>query len=163
MAKDASFDVYSEVDMQEVNNAVNQANKEISQRYDFKDSKAEITVENDGLKILAEDEYKLKSVIEVLKNKMVSRKVPLKNLNYQTIEAASGGTVRQIVKILSGIEQEKAKAIVKDIKASGIKVQAQINGEIVRVSGKNRDDLQEVIQLLKGKDYGIELLYGNYR
>lgn len=163
MAKDESFDIYSTVDMQEVDNAVNQTMKEISQRYDFKNSKSEVTIEKDGLKILADDDYKLRSIIEILKTKMINRKVPVKNLSFGKAEDASGGMLRQMVTIQNGIDQEKAKAIVKDIKALNLKVQAQINGEQVRVSGKSRDDLQAVIQSLKAKDYGVELLFGNYR
>lgn len=163
MAKDASFDIYSTVDMQEVDNAVNQTNKEIGQRYDFKGSISKVEIEGEGLKILADDDYKLRSVVEILKAKMINRKVPVKNLNFEKAESASGGALRQQVKIQNGIDQEKAKAIVKDIKGLGIKVQAQIVEEQVRVSGKNRDDLQAVIQALRAKDYGVELLFGNYR
>ncbi len=163
MAKDASFDIYSAVEMQEVDNAVNQANKEISQRYDFKNSKSEINIEGDALKILADDEYKLRSVIEILKTKLIGRKVPVKNLVFEKAEEASSGMARQKVQIQTGIDQEKAKAIVKDIKGLGLKVQAQINEDRVRVTGKNRDDLQAVIQAMKNKDYGVELLFGNYR
>ncbi len=163
MAKDASFDIYSTVDMQEVDNAVNQTNKEIGQRYDFKDSKSKVEIEGEGLKILADDDYKLRSVVEILKAKLINRKVPVKNFNFEKAEAASGGALRQQVKIQNGIEQEKAKAIVKDIKGLGLKVQAQIMEDQIRVTGKNRDDLQVVIQTIKTKDYGVELLFGNYR
>ena len=163
MAKDVSFDIYSTVDMQEVDNAVNQTNKEIGQRYDFKNSKSKVEVEKEGLKITADDDYKLRSVTEILKAKMVSRKVPAKNLIFEKAEAASGGLLRQLVKIQNGIEQEKAKSIVKEIKALGLKVQAQIMEDQVRVSGKDRDDMQKVIQALKEKDFGVELQFGNYR
>ena len=163
MAKDASFDVYSTVDLQEVDNAVNQTNKEIGQRYDFKNSKSKVEIEGDGLKVLADDDFKLRSVIEILKAKMVKRNVPTKNLSFQPVETASGGMLRQIIQIQKGIDQEKAKAIVKDIKDLKLKVQAQIMGDQVRVTGKNRDDLQAVIQALKAKDYGVELQFGNYR
>lgn len=163
MAKDASFDIVSTIDMQEVDNAVNQTNKEISQRYDFKNSKSGVTIEGEGLKIIADDDYKLRSVVEILKTKMASRKVPVKNLLFEKIEDASMGTLRQMVTIQKGIEQEKAKAIVKDIKTLNVKVQAQIMGDQLRVTGKNRDDLQAVIQFLKGKDYGVELQFVNYR
>ena len=163
MAKDVSFDIYSTVDMQEVDNAVNQTNKEIGQRYDFKNSKSKVEVEKEGLKITADDDYKLRSVTEILKAKMVSRKVPARNLIFEKAEAASGGLLRQLVKIQNGIEQEKAKSIVKEIKALGLKVQAQIMEDQVRVSGKDRDDMQKVIQALKEKDYGVELQFGNYR
>ena len=163
MAKEASFDIYSTVDMQEVDNAVNQTNKEIRQRYDFKGSISKVEIEGEGLKVLADDDYKLRSVVEILKTKLINRKVPVKNLNFEKAEAASGGALRQMVSVQNGIDQDKAKAIVKDIKGLGLKVQAQIIKDQVRVSGKNRDDLQTVIQTLKGKDYGVELLFGNYR
>lgn len=149
--------------MQEVNNAVNQANKEIVQRYDFKNSKSEITFDNENLKIISDDQYKLESVIDILQTKLIKRNVSIKNLEYGKVEEASGGTVRQIIKIKQGIETEKAKEIVKVIKETKIKVQAQIMGEQVRVTGKNKDDLQEVLQLLKEKDFGIELQFTNYR
>lgn len=163
MAKDASFDIVSTIDMQEVDNAVNQTNKEISQRYDFKNSKSQVSIEGEDLKIIADDDYKLRSVIDILKTKLITRKVPVKNLVFEKAEEASMGTLRQIVKIQKGIEQEKAKSIVKDIKTLNVKVQAQIMGDQLRVTGKNRDDLQEVIQFLKGKDYGVELQFVNYR
>ena len=163
MAKDASFDIFSTVEMQEVVNAVNQINKEIGQRYDFKNSISTVVVEGKGLKIIADDDYKLRSVVDILKTKLINRKVPIKNLIFQKPEAASGGTIRQMVQIQNGIEQDKAKAVVKDIKALNLKVQAQIEGDRVRVSGKSRDDLQRVIQALKTRDYGVELQFGNYR
>ncbi|NLL17889.1 MAG: YajQ family cyclic di-GMP-binding protein [Clostridia bacterium] len=163
MAKDASFDVVSEVEMQEVDNAVNQTIKEIRQRFDFKGSKAEISLEGDEIKIIADDEFKLKSVIDILQSKAVRRNVPLKSLSYGKIEPASGGTVRQIVKVQRGISKEKAKEIVAAIKQMKLKVQAQIMDDQVRVSGKKLDDLQAVIQMLKQKDFGIELQFTNYR
>jgi uncharacterized protein YajQ (UPF0234 family) len=163
LAKDESFDIVSKVNMQEVDNAVNQTRKEISQRYDFKDSKAQITLEEEGIKIIAEDDFRLRSIIDVLQTKMLNRKVAIKNLDYGKIEEASGGMMRQLIKIQQGIEMEKARQIVKDIKNLKIKVQAQIMGDQVRVSGKNRDDLQKVIQFLKQKDYQIELQFINYR
>lgn len=163
MAKDASFDVVSQVDMQEVDNALNQTKKEMSQRYDFKNSKSEISIDGDTFKIIAESDFKLKSVVDILLEKMIRRKVPVKNLEYGKMEEASGGMVRQFIKIKQGIETEKAKQMVKDIKGLKIKVQAQIMNDQVRVSGKNRDDLQQVIQFLKGKDYDLELQFINYR
>lgn len=163
MAKDASFDIVSEVDMQEVDNAVNQTNKEISQRYDFKNSKSEVAVEGKELKIIADDDYKLKSVIDILKTKLINRKVPVRNLQFEKEEAASGGSIRQMVKIQTGVETEKAKAIVKDIKDQKLKVQASIQGDQVRVSGKSKDDLQAVIQFLKGQDYDLDLQFVNFR
>jgi uncharacterized protein YajQ (UPF0234 family) len=163
MAKDVSFDIVSTVDMQEVDNAVNQTTKEIGQRYDFKNSKAKVEIEEEGLKVLADDDYKLRSIVEILKEKMVKRKVPVKNLGFEKVEEASGGMLRQVIKIQNGIDSEKARAIVKDIKKLGLKVQAQIMELQVRVSGKNRDDLQAVIQALKANDYGVELQFVNYR
>lgn len=163
MAKDASFDIVSTVDMQEVDNAINQASKEISQRYDFKNSKSEISLEQGNIKIIADDDYKLKSVIDILQSKLIRRKVSIRNLEYGKVENATGGMVRQIIKVKQGIEAETAKKIVKDIKTLKLKVQAQIMGDQVRVTGKSRDDLQRVIAELKGNDYGIELQFTNYR
>lgn len=163
MAKDESFDVVSRVDMQEVDNAVNQTNKEIKQRYDFKSSKSEVSLEEDKLKILADDDFKLKSVIDILETKLLRRQVPIKNLEYGKMEQASGGTVRQFVKLKQGIEAETARQMVKDIKGLKLKVQAQIMDDQLRVSGKNRDDLQAVIRFLKEQDYNLELQFTNYR
>ncbi|TCL57114.1 hypothetical protein EDC14_104717 [Hydrogenispora ethanolica] len=163
MATESSFDIVSKVNMQEVDNAVNQTLKEISQRYDFKGSHSEIVVDADNMKITAEDDYKLKSVIEILKTKLINRKVPVRNLDYSKIEEASGGSKRQNIKIKQGIESEAAKKIVKDIKGLNLKVQAQIMSDQVRVTGKNKDDLQKVIGFLREKDYGLELQFINYR
>ncbi len=163
MAKEASFDVVSEVNMQEVDNAVNQAMREIGQRYDFKGSKVSITLEDDEIKILADDEYRLKSAIDVLQGKAVRRGVSLRSLQYGKIEPASGGTVRQVVTVQRGISKEKGKEIVAAIKDMKLKVQAQIMDDQVRVSGKKLDELQMVIQMLKGKDFGVELQFTNYR
>ena len=163
MAKDSSFDVVSQVDMQEVMNAVNQAKKEVSQRYDFKGSKTEIVLSDDMIKVTTEDDFRLSSVIDILKTRMISRKVAVRNLEYGKVEEASGGMVRQQITIRQGIATEKAKQMVKDIKASKLKVQAAIQGDILRVSGKSRDDLQAVIALLRDKDYEVELQFVNYR
>jgi uncharacterized protein YajQ (UPF0234 family) len=163
MAKDSSFDIVSQVDMQEVDNAVNQTMKEISQRYDFKNSISKVEIEGDGLKIHADDDYKMKAVVDILKTKLINRKVPVKNLVFGKMEEASGGTLRQNVQIQQGIETEKAKQIVKDIKGMNLKVQAQINENQIRVSGKEKDDLQAVIQALKGNNYEVELQFTNYR
>lgn len=163
MAKDSSFDVVSQVDMQEVMNAVNQAKKEVSQRYDFKGSKTEIVLSDDVIKVTTEDDFRLNAVIDILKTRMISRKVAVRNLEYGKVEEASGGMVRQQITIRQGIATEKAKQMVKDIKASKLKVQAAIQGDSLRVSGKSRDDLQAVIALLKEKDYEVELQFVNYR
>jgi len=149
--------------MQEVDNAVNQAIKEISQRYDFKGSKSEITQEKDIIKILADDDYKLKAVVDVLQSKLIKRGLSLKSMQYGKVEPASGGMVRQIITMLQGISKEKGKEIVAAIKASKIKVQGQIQDDQVRVTGKNRDDLQETIQLLKSKELEVEMQFVNFR
>lgn len=158
-----SFDIVSKVDMQEVDNAVNQTVKEISQRYDFKGSKSEITQEKDSIKVLADDDFKLKAVIDILQSKFIKRGISIKALQYGKAENASGGMVRQIITIQQGVSKEKGKEIIAVIKESKVKVQAQIQDDQVRVSGKNRDDLQETIALLKGKDLGIEMQYVNFR
>ncbi len=163
MAAENSFDIVSKINMSEVTNAVSQAMKEIGQRFDFKGSKSNITQEKDALVVVSDDEYKLKSVIDILQTKLVKRGVPLKNLSFGKIEAALAGTVRQRVALQQGVPVDKAKEIVKAIKDSKIKVQASIQADQVRVSGKSRDDLQTVIQLLKGKEFGIELQFENYR
>jgi hypothetical protein len=149
--------------MAEVTNAVSQAMKEIGQRFDFKGSKSNITQEKDALVIVSDDEYKLKSVVDILQTKLVKRGVPVKNLSFGKMESALAGTVRQRLGLQQGIPTDKAKEIVKAIKDSKMKVQAAIQADQVRVSGKSRDDLQAAIQLLKGKDFGIELQFENYR
>ena len=158
-----SFDIVSKVDMQEVDNAVNQAIKEIGQRYDFKGSKCQITPEKDSVKILADDDYKLKAVVDVLQSKFMKRNISIKALQYGKVESASGGMVRQIITVQQGISKEKAKDITTAIKESKLKVQAQIQDDQVRVTGKNRDDLQDAIQLLKGKDMNVEMQFTNFR
>jgi len=163
MAASNSFDVVSEVSMMEVSNAVQQAMKEIRQRFDFKGSVSDIRFEEDTLTLDSDDESRLKAVIDVLTTKLVKRGVSLKALQYGKIEPATKGSVRQVVTIQKGIPVEKAKEIVKFIKASGIRVQAQIQENQVRVSGKNRDDLQAVIGSLKAQDFGLDLQFTNYR
>ena len=163
MAASNSFDVVSEVNMMEVSNAVQQAMKEIRQRFDFKGSVSDIRFEEDILTLDSDDESRLKAVIDVLTTKLVKRGVSLKALQYGKIEPATKGSVRQVVTIQKGIPVEKAKEIVKFIKGSGIRVQAQIQENQVRVSGKNRDDLQAVIGSLKAQDFGLDLQFTNYR
>ena len=163
MAKDNSFDIVSKTDYAEVENALNQTRKELSQRFDFKGSKALVTMHNKELIISAEDDTKLKNLNDVLQSKLVRRGVSLKALEYEPKEPAAGGTIRQIVKIQQGIPHEKAKEIVKYVKTLKVKVQASINGELVRVSGKKRDDLQSVMGVLKKKDFGIDMQFDNYR
>ncbi|MCC6139538.1 MAG: YajQ family cyclic di-GMP-binding protein [Nitrospira sp.] len=165
MADQFSFDVVSEVNMQELRNVVDQATKEVKQRFDFKDSKTEITLKEKEkeLVILSDDEYKLNAVIDIIKTKCTKRGVSLKAFEYGAIEPALSGTVRQTAKIQSGIATEKAKEITKAVKESKLKVQAQIQGEQVRVLSKSKDDLQATMTFLKGKDFGIDLQFTNYR
>lgn len=163
MATNSSFDIVSEINMQEMDNAVNQTVKEITQRYDFKGAVAEIEFKENELKIHAQDEFKLESILEILRGKMVKRSLSPRFLDLGKVEPASNSTVRQVIKIKKGIEKEKAKELIQDIKNSKIKVQGQIMDDVVRVSGKEKDDLQKVIQLVKGKDYGIEIQFTNYR
>ncbi|WP_425058056.1 hypothetical protein SCACP_26980 [Sporomusa carbonis] len=163
MAKDCSFDIVSEVDMQEMDNAVNQTTKEIGQRYDFKGSKAEMVLDKDSLKLSAEDDYKLGAMLDILRTKMVKRNVSLKCLDVGKIEPAAGGTVKQTIAIKKGISKEKGKEVVSYIKELKLKVQAQIMDDQVRVSGAKKDDLQTVIQKLKDKDFGIDLQFINFR
>ncbi|HZI89899.1 MAG TPA: YajQ family cyclic di-GMP-binding protein [Candidatus Polarisedimenticolia bacterium] len=163
MAGANSFDVVSEVNMMETSNAVQQSMKEIRQRFDFKGSVSDITLEGETLTLHSDDESRLKAVIDVLTTKLVKRGVSLKALQYGKIEPAAKGTVRQVVTIQKGIPVEKAKEIVKFIKGSGIRVQAAIQENQVRVSGKDRDDLQKVIGALKAQDFGLDLQFTNYR
>jgi cyclic-di-GMP-binding protein len=158
-----SFDIVSEVDKQEVDNAVNQVMKEVAQRYDFKGSKTQVTLEKDLIKILSDDDYKMKTVQEILMSKAFKRGIDIKSLEFGKVEAAGGQMLRCEVKIIQGIDSEKAKKIVAAIKDSKIKVQAQIQDNQVRVTGKKRDDLQEVIALAKGKDFGLALQFKNFR
>jgi hypothetical protein len=162
---DNSFDVVSEISMPEVNNALQQAMKEIVNRFDLKDSKSniELNEKDKKLTLTSSDNYKLKAITEILQGKLVRRSVPLKNFTYGTIIPAGGNTVKQEVTLQQGIPIEKAKDVVKKIKDSKLKVQASIQGEVVRIAGKDRDTLQQAIALLKGSDFGIELQYTNFR
>jgi uncharacterized protein YajQ (UPF0234 family) len=164
MATENSFDIVSKVDLQEVTNAIQNALKEIHTRFDLKDSKSEINLEGKDAIILASaDEYKLKAVNDILQSKLVKRGVPLKALTYGAVEPAAGSRSRQKVTMQQGIPTEKAREIVKVIKDSKKKVQASIQGDSVRVSGKDRDTLQEIIALLRGHDFGIDMQFTNYR
>lgn len=165
MAAENSFDVVSKVDMQELNNAIQQALKEIHTRYDLKDSKSNIELnEKDSyLTLTSVDDYKLKAVTDILQGKLVKRGVSLKAFTYGAVEPAAGATVRQKATMTQGIPTEKAKEMVKTIKNSMLKVQASIQGDFVRVSGKDRDTLQQVIALLKQQDLGLDLQFTNYR
>ena len=159
-----TFDIVSKVDLQEISNAIQQALKEVHTRYDLKDSKSNIELEGkEAIVLHSADEYKIKAVNDVLQTKLVKRGVPLKALNYGSIEPAAGSTVRQRVTMQQGIPVEKAREIVKLIKNSKKKVQASIQGDLVRVSGKDRDTLQEIIALLKQNDFGIDMQFTNYR
>lgn len=158
-----SFDIVSKVAMQEVDNAVNQAKKEIETRYDFRNSKSSITLLKDAIEIIADDEFKLNSVVEILKSKMIKRNVSLKALSPGKIEKASGDTVRQKFTIKQGLTQDEMKELNKKIKETGLKVQTQIMGDELRVSGKKIDDLQAVIAHLKSLDFKVPLQFVNYR
>lgn len=162
---DNSFDIVSKIELPEVSNAVQQALKEILQRYDLKDSKSSIELNEKENKLIlhSRDEFSLRAVTDILQGKLVKRKVPLKGMSYGPIVPAAGSTVRQEVTMQQGIATEKAKEIVKAIKDSKKKVQASIQGDFVRVSGKDRDSLQEVIALLNGSDFGIDMQFTNYR
>ena len=164
MAADNSFDIVSKVDLQEVSNAIQNALKEIHTRFDLKDSKSDIQLEGKEALVLSSiDEYKLKAVNDILQGKLVKRGVPIKALTYGVVEPAAGSTVRQRITMQQGIPIEKAREIVKVIKDSKKKVQASIQGDTVRVSGKDRDTLQEIISLLRGRDFGIDMQFTNYR
>jgi cyclic-di-GMP-binding protein len=164
MASDCSFDVVSKVDLDEVKNAVTQATKEIGQRYDFKGSVSKIELKPEGaLALTSDDEVRLKAVIDVLQSKLVKRGVSIRSMEFGKVEPASKGTVRQDVKILQGIPSEKAKGLVKVIKDAKLKVQAAIQGDQLRISGKNKDDLQEAMTLLKKNDQGLDLQFTNLR
>jgi hypothetical protein len=164
MAQENSFDIVSKVDMQEVRNAIDQALKEIHQRFDLKDSHSDITLEgSEAILLVSAGEYKLEAVKEILGHKLVKRGVSLKNLTYEKMEEASGKSMRQKINLQQGIPIEKAKEIVRLVKDSKKKVQASIQGDTVRISGKDRDDLQAIIALLRGKELGVELQFTNYR
>ncbi|HMT09307.1 MAG TPA: YajQ family cyclic di-GMP-binding protein [Pyrinomonadaceae bacterium] len=163
MAKENSFDIVSKTDYAELDNALNQTSKEISQRFDFKGSKAAVELKDKNFIMTAEDETRLRNMNDILQTKLVKRGISIKALDYQKIEPAAGGTVRQLVKIQQGIPTDKAKEVVRFIKDNKYKVQPSIQGETVRVTSKDRDTLQEVIAALKSKDFGIDMQFDNYR
>ncbi|HAR62434.1 MAG: YajQ family cyclic di-GMP-binding protein [Candidatus Margulisiibacteriota bacterium] len=163
MAKESSFDIVSQVDLSEVDNALSQSQKELSQRFDFKGSIASIVREGEVLKIVADDDMKLKNVCEIIENKLVKRGISIRFLDYGKTEHSLGGNVKQEIKLKNGISSEKAKEVNKLIKSSAIKVNSQIQGDQIRVIGKNKDDLQAVITYLKKQDIDIELQFINYR
>lgn len=158
-----SFDVVSQLDWHEIDNALAQAQKEVTQRYDFRGTNTSIEKNDDGVVIRADSEGRVEAAYGVLQDKMVRRKISLKALDPQKAQPAGGKTIRQLVRLKEGVEKDKAKEIVKAIKESKIKVQASIQGDLVRVSGKKRDDLQSTIALLKGKDFELPLQYINFR
>jgi len=163
MAAENSFDIVCKVDMQEVTNALDQARREIDTRYDLKGTKNEVKLEETDITLISPDEMKLKAVVDILQSKLHRRGVPLKALDYGTVEPAAGGTLRQKIAIQQGIPIEKAREIVRLIKDSKVRVQAAIQENQVRVSGKNRDDLQKIIALVKEREFGIALQFTNYR
>jgi hypothetical protein len=163
MAKESSFDIVSKVDMQEVTNAVHQAQKEIEQRFDLKGTGAEVALEKETIALKAPDEMKLKNILDIVESKLVKRNVPIKNLEYGKIESGLGGTVKQVVTLQQGISKEQAKKIIGMIKDSKIKVQPQIQEDQIRVVGKDKDDLQAVIGLLRKADLDLDLQFINYR
>lgn len=165
MAKENSFDIVSEVDMQEVDNAVNQALREISNRYDLKSTKTELTFDKGAnrITVMSENDFTLKSAVDVLQSKMVRRQISLKALRTGKVEAAAGGRARQYIDVQTGISEEISRKIVRLFKDQKLKVQARTEGEKVRVSGKSRDVLQDAIQMVKGEDWGIPMQFVNYR
>jgi hypothetical protein len=162
---DNSFEVVSLIEMPEVNNAIQQAMKEVTTRYDLKDSKSamELNEKEKKLTLSSSDDYKLKAITEILQSKLIKRSVPVKNLTYGVVTPSAGSTVKQEVTLTSGIPIEKARDVVKKIKDSKLKLQASIQGDLVRISGKDRDTLQQAIALLKGADFGIDLQFTNFR
>jgi cyclic-di-GMP-binding protein len=163
MAKENSFDIVSKTDYAELENAINQTTKEVSQRFDFKGSKATVVMDKKDLLMTAEDETRLRNMNDIFQSKLLKRGISLKALDYQKIEAAAGSSVRQSVKIQQGIPTDKAKEVVRFIKDEKLKVQASIQGETIRISGKDRDTLQEVIAKLKATEFGIDMQFDNFR
>ncbi len=165
MAAESSFDIVCNIDMQEMDNAVNQALKEVAQRFDFKGSKSDIVLDKvkGTLTLSTEDDFRLKALTDILQSRVIKRNISLKALSCGKVEQAAGGTVRQVITLQQGIPQEKAKEIVKLIKNTKLKVNASIQQDQVRVAGKSRDDLQQVISLLKSQDLGIDMQFANYR
>jgi cyclic-di-GMP-binding protein len=165
MADTFSFDIVSEVNLQEVDNALNQARKEIIQRYDFKGSKTSIDFiqKENTVTIISDDEFKVKAVVDIVQSKMIKRGVPLKALRYGSIEPAAGGSARLIITLQAGIDHDKSREIVKLIKGTKLKVQAAIQDQQVRVSGKNKDDLQAIMKMLREADLDFAMQFTNYR
>lgn len=160
---ESSFDIVSKMDMQEMTNAITQTEKELASRFDFKGSKSSLTLEKETLVVISDDDYKLGALIDILQSKMIKRGLPIKNIEYGTIESASMGTVRQRLKLKQGIDQENSKKINVLIRDAKLKVKSQIQGDQIRVTGKNRDDLQAVIQLLRKADLTVDLQFTNMK
>jgi uncharacterized protein YajQ (UPF0234 family) len=163
MSSENSFDICSKIDMQELNNAINQAEKEIETRFDFKGSKSSIKLEKEELVLISDDEFKLQNVVDILQSKMAKRGISLKNLEHGKVEPAASTTVKQRITLKQGINQEQAKKINVLIRDSKLKVTSQIQGDQIRVTGKNRDDLQKIMQLIKQADLPLELQFNNFR
>ena len=164
MAQDNFFDVVSRVDMQEVRNAVDQVRREVANRFDFKHSVSEVEIEEGALKLTSDDEFKLKALIEILQSKLTRRGISLLALDYGKVEPASKGAVRQTISLKQGVDSDTGRKIVRLVKELNLKVQAQFQGDQVRVTGKSKDDLQAVIQMLRGReDLGVALQFVNYR
>ena len=157
MGKDASFDIVSEFDFQELDNAINQTKKEIITRYDFKGTKAEVNLAKESITLIAENDNRINAIVDILQSKAIKRGLSIKIFDYGKIEPSGGSMVKQVINLRQGINQDIAKSIVKEIKASGLKVQSQIQGDVVRVTAKNIDDLQKVITLLKEKDLNMRV------
>lgn len=163
MSSENSFDIVSKLDTQELVNAINQAEKEIATRFDFKNSKSSITLDKEELVVISDDDFKLQNVLDILHSKMAKRGISLKNLEYGKVEPAASGTVRQRIKVKQGVDQDNAKKINILIRDSKLKVKSQIQGDQIRVTGKNKDDLQQVIQLLRKADLSLDLQFINFR
>lgn len=163
MSSEYSFDIVSKLDLQEMNNAIQQTEKEIATRFDFKGSKSSISLEKEEVTVVSDDEFKLQNVLDILQSKMAKRGIPLKNLEYGKLEPAASGTVRQKIKLKQGIDQENAKKINTLIRDSKLKVKSQIQGDQIRVSGKSKDDLQKVIQMLRQADLPLALQFVNLK
>lgn len=163
MSSENSFDIVSKLDMQEMNNAINQAEKEIATRFDFKGSKSSITLDKEELVVVSDDDFKLQNVLDILQSKMAKRGISLKNLEYGKVEGASSGTVRQRIKVKQGVDQDNAKKINIMIRDSKLKVKSQIQGDQIRVTGKSKDDLQAVMAMLRKAALPLDLQFINFR
>ncbi|SCW42163.1 hypothetical protein SAMN04487970_1006135 [Paenibacillus tianmuensis] len=163
MSSENSFDIVSKLDLQEMNNAINQAEKEIATRFDFKGSKSSISLEKEELVVISDDDFKLQNVLDILQSKMAKRGISLKNLDYGKVEPAAGSTVRQRIKVKQGVDQDNSKKINVLIRDSKLKVKSQIQGDQIRVTGKSKDDLQQVMALLRKADLSLDLQFINFR